>query len=648
MQKIYQASKLPFALTTLCLMLSACGGGSNTINEDPTGGGTGNVVSECPTSNATCVDVLFDDTPVVNLNYECGTYRGLTTATGVARCPIDSNVTFFLKNPDNARRVTLGTVAVKPVRNVIASEAGSDSLIRITTKDLAEATTNTAITSLDSTVGATAAINMSRLLQTLARTSEPYIDSAPINRVYIDTDVKTGIEKLEKDIVPADFQSNEIVAKLQPWLEIQKRTLISADEAKRRLNKVVVTKNAGIFTATPTLDVDVSEAGKITSGLDLKLGVSSTNSKDKFASIAMYSSVDRSGQNTGFGLQWVMDTSSNTTTLADRYKIYLKNNFSKMSLTTPQAGFNPYTKRFSNFSFNVGPKTYTSADANTYNGDVFSFANGKLVRDVAVLGSSDVYELYTNEAIKDRSELGTWEQKSSIGSTNFSGTATVSKLGSVNTYLDPAVWRVKDGVKTGETYLFPLYMTLTLNYDKAYTDACSTCAASQTIPVAVLENGDIITDGDNSAAFAGSKAMCGEGGIAQKRIGTVRAAAPSGDGSQLFFNPSILLAGSQFGALDGTVIGIDSRIKINLAGIRNVATGQRGSLNATSSELGDTDQRSAPWFNIYNLFTSLRVDYEPATNETVAAITPEQKLAANQSAGTLQANTSECYKVYQK
>ena len=641
MQKIYQASKLPFALTTLCLMLSACGGGSNTINEDPTGGGTGNVVSECPTSNATCVDVLFDDTPVVNLNYECGTYRGLTTATGVARCPIDSNVTFFLKNPDNARRVTLGTVAVKPVRNVIAAEAGSDSLIRITTKDLAEATTNTAITALDSSVGATAAINMSRLLQTLARTSEPYIDSAPINRVYIDTDVKTGIEKLEKDIVPADFQSNEIVAKLQPWLEVQKRTLISADEAKRRLDKVVVTKNAGIFTANPTLDVGFSSSFNV----DLKLGVSSTNSNSTFASMAMYSSVDRSGQNTGFGLQWV----SNATNLADKYTIYLKNNFSKMSLTTPQAGFNPYTKRFSNFSFNVGPKTYTSsADANTYNGDVFSFANGKLVRDVAVLGSSDVYELYTNEAIKDRSELGTWEQKSSLGATNFSGTATVSKVASVNTYLDPAVWRVKDGVRTGENYLFPLYMTLTLNYDKAYTDACSTCAASQTIPVAVLENGDIITDGDNSTAFTGSKAMCGEGGITQKRIGTVRAAAPSGDGSQLFFNPSILLAGSQFGALDGTVIGIESRIKINLAGIRNVATGQRGSINATSADLGESDQNPAIWTNLYNFFTSLRVNYQPATNETLVAITPEQKLAANQLAGTLQANTSECYKVYQK
>ena len=641
MQKIYQASKLPFALTTLCLMLSACGGGSNTINEDPTGGGTGNVVSECPTSNATCVDVLFDDTPVVNLNYECGTYRGVTTATGVARCPIDSNVTFFLKNPDNGRRVTLGTVAVKPVRNVIAAEAGSDSLIRITTKDLAEATTNTAITALDSTVGATTAINMSRLLQTLARTSEPYVDSAPINRVYIDTDVKTGIEKLEKDIVPADFQSNEIVAKLQPWLEVQKRTLISADEAKRRLNKVVVTKNAGIFTANPTLDVGFSSSFNV----DLKLGVSSTNSNSTFASMAMYSSIDRSGQNTGFGLQWV----SNATNLADKYTIYLKNNFSKMSLTTPQAGFNPYTKRFSNFSFNVGPKTYTSsADANTYNGDVFSFANGKLVRDVAVLGSSDVYELYTNEAIKDRSELGTWEQKSSLGATNFSGTATVSKVASVNTYLDPAVWRVKDGVRTGENYLFPLYMTLTLNYDKAYTDACSTCAASQTIPVAVLENGDIITDGDNTTAFAGSKAMCGEGGITQKRIGTVRAAAPSGDGSQLFFNPSILLAGSQFGALDGTVIGIESRIKINLAGIRNVATGQRGSINATSADLGESDQNPAIWTNLYNFFTSLRVNYQPATNETLVAITPEQKLAANQLAGTLQANTSECYKVYQK
>ncbi len=669
MRNLYQASKLPFALTSLCLMLSACGGGSNTINEDPTAGGGSSAVVECASSDTTCVDLVFDDTPVVNLNYECGKYHSVTSNTGVARCPIDSNVTFYLKAAEGTRKIVFGTVAVKPVRNTISSEVQDTSLIRITTKDLAESVTNSTISSLDESAAAKTAINMSQLLQSIARsnrgdatkaytgTNEFYIDTAPVNRVYIDTAVKADIEKMTEDVAAKDFQDTTFISKTKPWLEAQKIALISTAEAKRRLEKVILAKNSGVFFATPTLDAGLFQ----TTGVDLKLGVSGNDGSNTSATVAMFALTDRTGDNTGYGLQWIAPTSTDLT----RYAIYLQNKYSKMRLADDSNVFNPYTNRFNNFSFNIGPKAYTAdnSDANKYNGNTFRFVNGKLIRDLAVLGSADVYKLYNGDAVKDSSELGTWEQKNTIQATNFSGTATVFKRGAVNTYLDPAVWRVKELVSLGQTYQIPLYATLTINYRDEYIKACATCAKSVTLPIAILANGDIVTDGNNETNYTNSEAVCGQPKkdangdpikdsdgnpvyFKQKVIGTIRAAYPSTDGSQFYLSPSIILAGEQFGVLDGTLIGIGERVKINLAGLRNVAAGQRGSINATSAELGDSDTNAAIWANTYNSYTRLRVEYAASNDEATTKddkldpVTAAEKLAANQDYGTLQINTS--------
>ena len=672
MRNLYQASKFPFALTSLCLMLSACGGGSNSINEDPTAGGSGgNTVVECASSDTTCVNLVFDDTPVVNLNYECGKYRSVTSNTGVARCPVDSNVTFYLKAAEGARKIVLGTIAVKPVRNTISSEVQDTSLIRITTKDLAENITGSSISSLDESVAAKTAINMSQFLQSIARSNradptkaytsnnEFYVDTAPVNRVYIDTPVKADIEKMTEDVTAKDFQDTTFISKTKPWFEAQKITLISTAEAKRRLEKVILAKNSGVFFATPTLDAGLFQ----NTGVDLKLGVSGNNGSNTSATVAMFALTDRTGEHTGYGLEWIAPTSTDLT----RYAIYLQNKYSKMRLADNANIFNPYTNRFNNFIFNIGPKAYTddSAKANEYKDNTFRFVNGKLIRDLAVLGSADVYKLYSIDALKDNSELGTWEQKNTIGGTNFSGTATVFKRGAVNTYLDPAVWRVKELVSSGQTYQFPLYATITFNYRDEYTKDCATCAKSATLPVAILANGDIITDGNDDTDFTNTGAVCGaettkkdttgkpildsegkEVYVKQKVIGTIRAAYPSTDGNDFYISPSIILAGEQFGALDGSLVGIGERIKINLAGIRNVNAGQRGSINATSAELGDSDTNPAIWANTYNSYTRLRVEYAAANAEAetkddkLEPVTDAEKRAANLDYGTLQVNTS--------
>ena len=656
MNIFYTKSKKPFALTTLCLLLSACGGGSNNIIENPTSVDDSAAV-QCLSSEKSCIDFVFDDTPVVNLNYECGKYRGVTNATGVARCPIDSNVSFYLKANGGVRRVNLGVYSVKAVRDVDPSELQDTPLIRVGVKELAENTTKSQMVGLDNSVAAITATNLSRLLQSLGRTSEPYIDTAPVNRVYIDNEVKADIEKLAKNIEADDFRDNSFEEKLAPWFSEQKRTLISSATARTRLEKHLLAIKSGLFYSTPTATLDLGqELG--TNSLDL--GISGTNGTNQRASVALYTLADRAGQNIGYGMQWT----GAVTNSQDAYRLFLTSNFAKMRVNGAESKsiINPYTNRLTDTSFKVGPKEYDSTEsATSYSNDIFRFLNGRLIRDLGVLGSANIYEFYTGVKLENQNDLGTWQQQSSTGANSFTGNATVFKTGAVNTYLDPAVWRTKDSVKSG-TYYFPLYATLTFNYNNDYIEECKkqglSCTSSDSLPVVFLENGDILTD--SHAVAVNSEPLCGANSTTQTRIGTVRAAYPSTDGNQLYINPSIILSGQQFAKLDGIQIGtstLSPRVKINLAGIKQAAVGQNGSINITNAQANNTASGELPalWVNGYNTFTGLRVAQRKAeiasdgkVEKPSPDITKEQELASEQMEGILTIKTSSCYQVKQK
>ena len=660
MTTFYIKSKKPLALTTLCLLLGACGGGSNNIIEDPTSTDV-DVPVECASTERSCVDLVFDDTPVANLNYECGKYRGVTSNTGVARCPIDSNVNFYLKATGGIRQVNLGTFSIKSVRSRDPSESQDTSLIRVGVKELAENTTRSSMVNLNEGIAATTAINISRLLQALGRTSEPYINTAPVNRIYIDNDVKADIEKLSKNIDAKDFQDDIFEEKLTPWFEAQKRVLLDEATAKARLEKHILAIKSGVFFSTPTATLDLGEQLGSTS---LDLGISGSSNTNERASVALFSLADRVGQGIGYGLQWT----GPFTSTQDTYKLFITSNFAKMRVngTDSQSVINPYTNRVTDTSFKVGPKAYSTSGGNQNNNDTFSFINGKLIRDLGVLGSANIYEFYTGVKLEDQTELGTWQQKTQTGTTSFTGNATLFKTGAVNTYLDPAVWRTKDSVKSG-TYLFPLYATLTFNYGSEYIAECKKqgleCGTAASLPVVFLENGDIMTNG--AAMPVNSQPMCKSANdssstVTQTRIGTVRAAYSSTDGNQSYISPSIILSGDQFGILDGTQIGtsaLSPRVKINLAGIKQVAAGQNGTINITSAEGADAASGSATalWANGYNTFTSIRVAQRQAEIDSTTTVekpspdvTNEQKLAAKLVQGVLLIKTSSCYEVEQK
>lgn len=699
MKMTHYAPTLPFAMTALCLLLTACGGGSNNI---ATGGGNGGVTSNlCASNDTNCVDIVFDDTPVANLNFECGVYYGVTGNTAVARCPLNSTVKFFIKPTNSARRVNLGEYLVKPVRTTDASEALDTSLIRITVKDLAEGINGTSIGSLDDESAKTA-INLSRFIQSIGLKSEPYIQSAPVNRIFVDKDLVNGtaakaatatsaavaaipgLEILTADVDAKDFKDGTFATKLSPWLTAHNRSLISADEAKSRLQKTILAVKSGLYFGTPAQRLTI---GNNDTENDFDLGISGTGSINTAIQVtnAIYALNGRDGVSTGYGMQWASDAPK---TSAEIFKLFVSNKFAKMRVIG--GGVNPFTGRFRDFSLQVSKAQFVGDTDSGYaavsdngtstlyedtfgKGDIFSFVNGKLQRDLVIVGTRAAYKKYTEKELTDVSELGTWEQKTDPNTTSgariYNGRATLYKIAAINTYLDPKVWRVKELVATGQNYVFPLYATLTFNYSDSYKETCKpqntpACPISRKLSVVFLENGDIWT------SFNSTETQCVAPVTGKDvRIGTVRAAFLNQAATQYYISPTIILSGRSFGALDGVQIGTSAlapRVKINLAGVINASKGTPGSVNVTSAEPvldsngnvvidGLNNQSDAVWANGYNsLIASFvanaqaEVDADDPKKPTKTPPPAALKLAATQSAGVLTIAPSPCYVVQAK
>lgn len=689
--------KLPFAMSALCLLLSACGGGSNNISS---ANNNTNSQSLCSTSDTNCVDLVFDDTPIANLNFECGVYFGTTGNTGVARCPINSTAKFSIKT-SKGRKINLGQYVVKPVRIVYASELLDTSLIRVSVKDLAENIAGGSISSLDDNSAAVrTALNLSRLLQSVGLKSEPYIATAPVNRVFIDKDLvngtpaqaatstspavtaKPGLDLLTEDVAAADFKDDTFSTKLQPWLDANGRTLISTAEAKSRLQKTFLAIKSGFYYGTPSQRLTIGKEG---TEEDLDLGISGNGTVRPVIQVtnAVYTLTGRNGGTIGYGMQWA---SEDPKTEKQIFEMFTNTTFAKMRVSS--GGVNPYTSRFDNFKFIVSRAVFVGDEDNSYTtlstpsgskkyedtfetGNIFGFVNGKLQRDLVIPGTETAYKKYLDvDRLDDNTELGTWEQRTdpsnSTGDRIYAGRATVSKIGAVNTYLDPKVWRVRDLVARGQNYIFPLYAMLTFRYTDASVEECKklpgandqTCPASRTLNVVFLENGDIWTS-RNSTTSACIAPVVEPTSSQQKdvQVGTVRAAFLSTDGSQYYISPTIILSGKEFGKLDGVQIGTSAlapRVKINVTGVREAAAGSRGSLNLTSAEpitdsngdgLNNTDD--GLWVNGYNSYIINYVAYAESLAEDDATKAPPAalKVAATQAFGVLKIDPSSCYRV---
>lgn len=658
---------LVFALSALSLALTACSGGSSTLNENPSLN-DGSTLTTCTTAD--CVKLEFTDEPVVGLNYRCGVVVNVTDQTGVAQCPNNSEVTFFLRARGGKREIVLGKTMVRAVRSPTSSESVADApIVRVTPIDLASSSTSK-VEDMDSAT-AIQAVQITRLLQAIRDENRPYIESAPVNLLVIDHDkIKTHIDELPEDLNFADFraqsQINNLEEKLAPFLVAAGRQLPNEDIAKARLDLTLRAIQAGSYFGTPTITVptvndndvvdnediiDLFEADKLKLGIEGEgQGGAGTNRR---ATMAVYVLKDREGYSIGHGMYW----SGQADNPKAAYELYRNSSFEPMTLINPQAGFNRFNGKIENFVWR------TNIDSTDNQTEVL-FDEGTLLGNVTMVGGERTYRnivtTLTDTSPIPANSLGAWKQYKVAPSGEvesspiYTGSATISKSSSVNTFLDPVVWRTKDTVSVGATYIFPLHVTFTLRG----TSDCSlgVCPVVGEFGATILENGNIISDldGDCAAVDADLKDTSAEKSQ-EYRIGVVRAAYTDTEQNNFFIGPSIMLSGTPFKALkrlsnpsvednlDGIQIGtltIAPRVKMNLAGVRNADEGQTGSLNITDSSTaeGITDGNDvALWMNTYSIY------YQLITNKT-----PEQEAKAKNFQGSVSARPSSCYVVKRK
>lgn len=666
---------LVFTLSALSLALTACSGGSSTINENPslTDGVT---VSPC-TDQDNCVSFEFTDEPVVNLNYRCGVVVDVTDQTGVGKCMNGTKAEFFLRAKGGKKEILLGSAVIRGIRTPTSSEKVADApIVRITPIDLAASNANNAkIENIDS-AQAIQAVQITRLLQAVRDENRPYIDGEPVNLLIIDHDkIKKHIDQLPTDIKLNEYNTSDKVAKLEealaPFLVaagIQQR-LPDEATAKARLELTLHAIQAGAYYGTPTITLPVINDNDVIDDEDiinlfeadkLKLGIEGQGQGgtgvNRRATMALYMLKDRDGYSIGQGMYW----SGVATDPKQAYELYRNNNFEPMSLINDQAGFNRFTGKVENMVW----KTSAGTDTQTQ----ISFDEGTLIGNVVMAGGDRTYRnIVSTLADTDpipALALGTWKQYK-IGNAGevesspiFTGSATISKSSSVNTFLDPAVWRTQKTVATGDTYVFPLHVTFTL---RGISD-CSlgVCPVIGEFSATILANGNIISDLDSDCSAVDVdnhevSAPSGETVLQEQRIGVVRAAYTDTEQNNFFIGPSIMLAGTPFKSLknvndptkpynlDGIQIGtlaIAPRVKMNVAGVRNAAVGTTGSVNITDSSSADsiTDGVTpARWVNVYSSY------YKLITNPT-----PDQSSSAKNFTGTLSVRPTSCYTVKRK
>ena len=659
----YSVAKKIFTMSLLAAGLAACSGANNTINSSA-GGTDSNTLTKCGESQ-NCVRIEFIDDPVINLNYSCSPVVNVTDETGVAICPANSRVEFYLQSTKSKRRVVLGAFLVQPPEGVRKDLV----LLRVTPLDLLG---DRADISQLSDPKAAAAINIARFLQALRehdsakKEIEPFIATAPVNRIRITNALKDQLDLLPEDISAVDFGSEQFLTKLKPFLDATARTPISAEQAQNRLLTTLKAVKTGIYYGTPAVTLPSSVGGGTvldgltgTNGInDLRLGIEgkadpdpqSDNSGLLRSTMALFSLVDREGRHIGHAMQWT----GRANTPEGVYNLYRQNDFERLEPVTDLGGFDPITDKVN------GQWRWRSVNTPQ---KIIDFNEGKLIRNFGMLGSKQLYENITaDKAVPPAGTLGVWVQRPVLitkpdGTVEtlpqINGTATISRAMSVNSFFDRSVWRTRDTVTSGR-FVFPLHMTLRFRYGNAQNGCPQGCNDLPNLSVTILENGNIISDfapAQPEQPALGAAGNClavdpvtlkDSAGVQEYRVGVVRAAYTGSNPQDAFIGPTMLFSGEVFGKHDGlqiATLATSPRVKINIAGA--ISDTPSPTINITDSSRQDNElegQDPAAWINVYNAFLASRV----TTNLTEAQKQPYIE-AAKRLQGTVTATVTPCY-----
>ncbi len=595
-----------FPVVALVTALSGCGGGATNNLPDPSVIVDNTKIVSC-TGN-TCVTSQFVvDAPVVGLNYQCGTVNDVTDSTGTVVCPDQSVATFSLQGKDSKRSITLGTYLVKSKRDV--GRTATKLLVSITPLDLVPSAANA--DSLADVV-ATPAVNIAQLLESLRSPASPYSADSPTSRLIIDDATKEKINLLVANVTAADLTSGEFATKVQPILTSLGVTLVSPAETIARFMKALQAIQAGFYFSNPLFISGISDlnvAANIAT-------IAKSDLADDQAVLGLSSVIDRSGRLLGQGAEWngnvsPPDPSKGTKTA---YNLLTGPNGYTRLVPAKSASFINPTSGFVNGNFIWQPKAFKLDASNLWVEETdptkvtklgqATFSNGRLLGGTYIVGNQTLWQNVTNSAttvLAPENELAKWTQTNSATSNPYSGTLSFQKSRSVDTFLDPTVFKTAANVGKGNQAIFPLYAILTFTYvDK---NKATQLLGQQGI--AILANGDIETDMDKN---------CRAGVATEYPIGLVAAAFQGiTNVTDRFISPIIMLSGQQFGQLDGIQMG---SLSFSRAAKINVVGATRGSINISdnmnlilaSGELvtGEQNMNPATYTHFYDIWSQLK------------------------------------------
>lgn len=250
-------------------------------------------------------------------------------------------------------------------------------------------------------------------------------------------------------------------------------------------------------------------------------------------------------------------------------------------------------------------------------------------------------KLLTKSTTANPADYGQWQQ--TIGTDQFKGSFDAYKFFSVN-FLDSRVFKTQKNVPVGKPYIFPIYATLTFNFDGGTT------TDNIKLGIVLDEDGNIRTDIAPNATATDMSGQCAAisqtgaeyvdtNGVQQYRIGVLGATDIDNKAVTL----RMILANPKFHKLDGAVIGLNTKIEAVEGGVGQVVGGARANIgnlvaaNSTRITLSDFNGATVKWSNIYHAQLATYV----AQNPTLA--TDADKTLVKAQGGAVSLDVAECY-----
>lgn len=634
----------PFALTTIALMLNGCGGGSSTINENPSNGSGGASSSgSCSVTNSDCLQ-FFLDYPIAGLNFTCsstGSQSFITKASGnivIGSCKVGDTATFYLQGAKNPRKVELGSVKLDSVSKIQMTVPP-----RLKVIDMAIGLTGQTPTSLspsDSTIRV--AMALVKVFQSigLERGDNVVGDLQP---TQFTEDKKNTLNVVLQNITATEWKNGAYVNLLKPWLDVSQ---ISDEQAFDLITQLANLSLVGLYQsdyitlAKPNLVAENFYGCNLTNLKDCSKN--SANTQHVFGNLFLLS--DRQGYTFGYGLQWKgTSTTSSQLAIGAVLEVLTKAKPTQMIANAQTTWLDPIkTEIRSTQPFRLKTSNNTNEDLVIY--------QGKLLNDSLIAGHDSSYLALTNTETPNPQHYALWRQ--SVGTQNYNGSMDIYKV-SPASFLLKDIFKTSKNVATGQTYIFPLYATLRFQFNTAGI-------APIDLGIVVDEYGNIRTDIKPNATATDMSGQCGvvsdntmidNNGVQQYRIGTTGGTESSTNDKSVTVR--MILAEPQLGNLNGIVVGLNSNViqaiketgsqsltvsgaKINVA---NLLQGQASGANLTTY-----DNKTVNWLNPYAFYQQVYNNIENVS----PAPTEAEKALGQRMAGTVTLRTADCYQIKTK